>query len=380
MEYEANMRITPRPNATGTWQTQIYLLPHPVQPLSAFTTDSLGPTYQGLINPTLTIGAASYSDYGAAFSRLCSSWRMIYASATVDLDAPALANQGSVVAAQYPILGQVFNLSTQAATAPFFSVYPHLKMHDYVANKPTYDNLIQLPGAFSGLAKDGVYMPMRMDPSADWVNAYEPTFIMSNSIDYRYGQLPVSAAGFEGTVFPFHGLQGAATSMKSITAPSVASILGDTCQRIQQPDIGQMAFVNMSVTGALTIRVRWGVEMLVPPTSQLAPTMQPSAPADERALAAYTAIANELPFAFPSSYNGLEQLLPVLRNVWAAVKPVVAAGLGAVPVAGPFLSAGAQMIPSGTRSRVTAGSRAGANSQIRLGGTSRKKPRTLVRR
>jgi hypothetical protein len=95
--------------------------------------------------------------------------------------------------------------------------------------------------------------------------------------------------------------------------------------------MGHIVVYNMNLAAALTVKVRWGVEMRVDPTSILAPALKPSAHHDTLALIAYSDIAGNLPWAYPSAYNADNKIVDVIKRVWNSLRPVVGGVLRMIP-------------------------------------------------
>jgi len=339
MNYEQVMTVGSQ--LGGTWAADIYSVAHPVHPCCVNVKEGYSYAYGGMVNATLTSGATKYGDYHAAFAKLCHSYRMLYHSVTVDLDASGLNNQGTVVAAQFPMASQIYNISSTDAVTGEISGYAHVLNTNWQQNFPG-TSVSQLPGAFSGLAQDGVYMPLKIDPHSPWANTFMGNIVTSsNPISATYvstellrGQLMAPSAT-AGTSFPFWS--GAITNPTNLPIapavynPAIPDIGGSSVVPLQQKNIGLSSFYNLSADARLTITVRWGVEMRVPPLSTLAPAMQPSSMVDSLALTAYSDLAARLPWAYPSSYNAEGKLLGILKAAWNTIKPVLGAGLHAVP-------------------------------------------------
>lgn len=337
MDYETVVSIGP-PNpalTTGTWSVDINAFAHPVQPLSYVSRDSTGASrYGGALNPTLLEGATTYTPVSINFANLFTSYRMLYAGVTIDLDASALNNQGSVVAAQMPLASQRFNTSFVTVGGVTY-IQPHLDSFAYRVNFPG-QTISQMPGAYMGLAQDGIYMPIKLDPNADWVTTASMTFVLPANDQlanqYTYGSLhqqglPTTSA-FTGSGFPFYGPDYAGVGFEPAFCPiATGGTIGDLCIPFQQNNTGLMAFYNMAPGSRLTVKIKWGIEGRVFPTSVLAPAMQPSAMVDQLALEAYSDLAATLPWAYPSSYNSWDEIIGVLKQAWNTLKPVAATAL-----------------------------------------------------
>jgi hypothetical protein len=258
---------------------------------------------------------------------------MLYAGATIDLDASALNNQGSIVAAQMPLASQRYNMSYVNGIVTL--VQPHVDDYGYRVNFPG-QSISQMPGAYMGLAQDGIYMPIKLDPEAPWVTTANMPMIAPASDtaapDYTYTTLRQhglpTVSAFAGSAFPFYGPDGLAAPIEPAYSPAPsAGMLGDVTIPFQQTNTGLICFYNMSLGARLTVKLKWGIEGRVFPTSVLAPAMQPSAMVDQQALEAYSDLAATLPWAFPSSYNSWDEIVGVLKQAWNTLKPAATAAL-----------------------------------------------------
>lgn len=338
MDYETVIQIQAPVGSVGVWACQLYVLPHVVQPLSWFSydTSSVHFQYGGAINPTMPqLGA--YEDSTFTCTSLCSAYRMLYCGATADLDAGALNNQGSVVAGQFPVTKQRFNYSVLAPTAPFGIPYEHVDCYNYTSNFPGMQ-VSQLPGAYMGLAQQGCYMPVKLDPHSPWVTTAEcncvtlatPTAATTpNPASCRFFNLPTTSNA--GGTFPFFSGNMAYPCAGAYVANVNGFMSGSSTIGFQQKNIGLMVFYNLNINASLTVKVKWGVEMRVSPLSVLAPAMQPSAMTDSLAMEAYSDLAATLPWAYPSSYNSWEMILKVIKGAWNVLRPAAAAALGTLP-------------------------------------------------
>lgn len=340
MDYESVVTIPAPSTATGVWSAYLTVLPHPVQPVSFATASTGGQSgVGGVYNPTLSRGITQYSDMTVAFAKLCNSYRMLYCGVTVDLDASALNDAGSIVAGQFPIESQVVTYARPLSGSSI--AYAHILNANYSSNFPG-QSISQLPGAYMGLAKSGCYMPVKIDPCAPWVTTATATLATrANALTavqptwdtMRQFTLP-SVTPTDGTCFPFYG----STYYGNPVPPTGAFVFnqdltvnGDVFIPLQQTNMGHILFYNMNVAASLTIKVRWGVEMRVEPVSTLAPALMPSAMHDSLALTAYSDIAGSLPWAYPSEYNSGNKILEMIGKVWNTLKPIIGTGLMLVP-------------------------------------------------
>jgi len=276
---------------------------------------------------------------------------MLYAGCTADLDASALANQGSIVACQFPLVSQTFNYAHTNTTSPYGVGYAHIKSYALPQNFPGVNGISQMPGAYMGLAKDGCYMPLKIDPDSPWQTTTETVQLATaNQATVpafgaaSLGVINIPPVTTVGDCFPAFGslYYGRVNPCNSVVVGATGLEDGTPTIDFQQHNMGQIAFYNLAVGAALTVKVMWGCELRVGPLSVLAPAMQPSAMTDPQAMHAYSDIAGSLPWAYPSSYNSWEEIVKVLKSTWNALKPVALTSLSAVPH--PFAQGAAQMI------------------------------------
>jgi hypothetical protein len=133
--------------------------------------------------------------------------------------------------------------------------------------------------------------------------------------------------------FPWYGHPQYGNQVVSlgVYTDGTGALFGDMNIALQQHNMGQISFYNLSPNARLTMKVRWGVELRVEPVSVLGPALQPSASHDTLALLAYSDVAGSLPWAFPSSYNADGKILDVIKKIWNNVKPVLGSTLSLIP-------------------------------------------------
>lgn len=338
MDYESVVSITAPSGSGATWFSVLNLLGHPVQPVAIASLRSLGSyQYDGVYNPTL-ISNTAYSEMTVAFSKLCNAYRMLYCGITVDLDASALVDSGSVVAGQFPLEYQELNYARPMEGACISNA--HIITANFATNFPG-QSIAQLPGAYMGLAKDGVYLPLKISPCAPWVTTMHgtmaavacPTTAVAPSYDSLRQLILPNATPSGGNVFPFYGraVGGLPAPFVGAWAFSDQTINGDVAIPLQQTNMGHIVFYNLNPAAALTLKVRWGVEMRIEPTSLLAPALRPSAKHDTLALMAYSDLAGSLPWAYPSAYNANGKVLDMIKKAWNVLRPTLATGMGFIP-------------------------------------------------
>jgi hypothetical protein len=124
-------------NVANAWEGELYCVPDPTMPMSHYTREGATGAYAMEPNTTLgaTIGAA-ITFWSTSFEK----WRLAYYGVTVYLDAPALANQGSVVACQYPCIPTIQSL-TGPATQVGLATPSHLVVRYQAEDTPSYETI-----------------------------------------------------------------------------------------------------------------------------------------------------------------------------------------------------------------------------------------------
>lgn len=128
------------------------------------------------MNSEIATGSGAVPDIEGAYNGKLSTWvnnvrfyRLGYYGVTIQVDAPALANQGELVSTQYSVPSQRMSMACQTGPG-----YPYI-LRD-VAMIPfqgcvTFDQAVNNPQVYRGHAIDGVYIPLRLDEDFKFRNA-----------------------------------------------------------------------------------------------------------------------------------------------------------------------------------------------------------------
>lgn len=228
---------------------------------------------------------------------LVSAARLCYYGVTIFVDTPALADQGTLVATQ---LQQNWTIS--------YNIGPPIPAN-YAAAPVTYANLVNLPGAVTWVAREGLYFPVRLS---------NPAFIWKEqATQYVYGGVLVGGAN-------------------TISVPQCLDSL-----------ISVASIQNLSPLASIRITIRMGVQVQVPPQSPYSPFIRMSPPADRIAVDAYFAISSRLNDAYPASYNDWNALWNVIKKVGSFLRPAVQA----IPTFGPPVVALGEKVASAVEAR-----------------------------
>lgn len=304
---------------------------------------------------------ASYTSVDVASrtpASLATTFRHQYKSVTIEMVAPDIANQGDVYAAQYPSVPRntrFTNVGSQTNTIGPTILGANVSQVPLPFNEA--DLTLSSPNAYVGRAKDGLYMPLRLQgpvQSFCEVNTpavgswFAPPFIATT------GPAPVLFPENTTVQFPRLMIPCQNDTAGEVSAPALGTLFSDSwvanglyagpsangaCDTgHDQTMMGVIIFRGLASSGGtggpsfgatLVIKVLAGLEVIPRPTSVERVFQKAPAAYSPRALEAYYGISNALPPAFPASYNALGALLPVLGSVASALWPSVRAGLTA---------------------------------------------------
>lgn len=328
------------PTANKKWECEIYLLSDPVRFATIFVRDVDGgnPAALTVLNQKIADPGDTEEVKGSAWISEMMRWRLAYAGTTVYLDAPALANEGTVVAAQTPVKPRFCPLSITETlqSKKLASAAPNaLGVTSWLSAGvswgtdalPEYAELMAMPNSYTGEAKNGVYMPLRLDSNhALWHDARDAAAEVKNtdgSLLNDVGQLAAVQAASAGVYAPAKTFQyDAATIADWHLLPCVSNM-------------GCIAFRNLSSTASLMMACRLGFEVQVLPRSMYSPYLHISPAYDRLSLETYWAISRELKDAYPADYNDLGKLWDVIKRVAGFAAPIVRM----IPGVGPAVEA-----------------------------------------
>lgn len=277
---------------------------------------------------TQIVGAAHHDKY-QAFKVLAERWRLAYMSVTIYQDAPALANQGTIVSAQHAVQ-PAFYAATQLVPLPpgptDHSIgYPRisvLKSSDH----PQYDTLQSMPNAYFNRSQEGAYIPLKLTKTCQqWHGENDEmlfgtvTFLNANMGCVGYPDATYS------DVAPFF-------NSEAFWLDNVAHYAGGTVTSNYCNDVwSTFALHNLAPTTSLSFFVRAGYELMVQPGTALTSHQVLSPKHDPVALSTYFAISRELKDAYPADYNTTGKILSTISNIARTAAPFLSAvpGFGA---------------------------------------------------
>lgn len=171
-----------------------------------------------------------------------------------------------------------------------------------------------MPGAYVGHAKDGCYLPIKLDQEA----------MRFKSVMERITPASLDDGNFT-SVEPYKDLSLFVDGQTHPYLPDGLCYDTDSWGTPVMPassyNMGVVHFEGISGSATLTVTIRVGFEAIVPPNSLLVPNITKPVVYDPIALQAYWRISRELLAAYPASYNFLGTLWDVIRQIGAAILP-----------------------------------------------------------
>jgi hypothetical protein len=313
MNYQSTFTLSPTPGAVGTWSFNAALLPHPINFMYIDEVDSLtAPGIESNFMNTQMAGV-THSDKYNAFRTMVQRWRLAYMSVTVYQDGPDLANQGTIVVAQGPVMPLHYNFcyptsgSTKLISMPAIEQYTNEDHPDFTTSQG-------MPNAYFSRSREGAYVPLKLTETCqDWVSDADritPAAIMELVAGQGEEILPVApnVPGYPHVNIP-SAYYSSGVSKSYPTSPMLNGTWAFLCAR------------NLALTTSFTFFVRCGIEMQVVPSSVLAPQLKLSPPQDEAAIRTYFAIARELKDGYPADYNDAGKIWDAISSTVKKILP-----------------------------------------------------------
>lgn len=296
-----------------------YLLqtPNPMIPLSIVFTDGAGAyvdhylwTNAALGGPGLIHAPTSWpqiASWAYGISANIDSYRVLSQSVTCEVIAPAVKDQGTIVAAQYhmkPITMQGAIMNTNGGGTVCNSVAPDMWCY---RPPPNANTMLMGTSAYTAKSREGVYQPLK-------IKKFKFVSSMDRMVPVAERTTPVRA--FEsGTPtalcnFPiyFHNVP--------FNDPLYVPMLKPSSNAIGIIYIdGTAGFPDVS----LRVRARQTMEVVPVIGGTYAPLAEAPFPPDELAFRMVAEIAGRMKDAYPASYNDLGALKGVIQNIGKSV-------------------------------------------------------------
>jgi hypothetical protein len=339
--------------AAASWTADVSMCPTPLYFGKVHTGDGVAFGESTVYNPSLGV-ALPATEFGAvavayntaaiaAFHNNVQQYRLTYAAMTVTLTASATTNQGSVVAAQYPLLPQLANgmwynmtsnpqLGNLTRPAQFWS-----------DSRYSPQQLQAMPGSVQWEARKGVYSILKLDQDLQRWRSAEETFApmsatnaypLVNSVAFvgAGGMTDFNAAvAFtdESPAFGPYGLwsipSGSGTGATSISA--APHLVSSCTYPPTSSNVSHAVFSGLDPLATLVVTFRVGYEVVVPPDSQYIGLVSSPINYDPVALQSYYKISREMLAGYPAEYNSLGSLATLIASVAKRVVPPIGRAL-----------------------------------------------------
>lgn len=325
MNYQSTFTLSPEAGATGTWEFDASLVPHPISFIGWERRTSVNTTAGVCLNSQ--IDGATHAEKYTNWKALAQRWRLAYMAVTVYQDGPDLANQGTIVVCQPPVSPRARHFSSLSRNAGAFNppvVAPATTCEWTTEDMPDYTRSQAMPSAYYNKSKEGAYVPLKLtDTCQDWFSERDEITVG------QFSQEPNTPATVTGVLqldnvnvacFPFYDLE----NVFFVTVDANRGYFRG--QATSPPLSGNWAHIcarNLSVTTSYSFFVRCGIEMQVSPSSTLSPQLKLSPPYDPTALTTYFSICRELKDAYPADYNTTGKLWGVIKQALNALDPVI---------------------------------------------------------
>jgi hypothetical protein len=306
------------PAAAANWSLDMMLHSNPWTPAAYLTFDGVTATHTPVHNTQIGVTDAAIRQF---LYDQTESYRVCYASMTAIMDATSITNSGMVAATQYAYLP----MDASAYYLPGGITTYATRLYDIWPDPPrAYDQLIQMPGTYVGEAKDGVYIPLRIDPELRWVNSNDVRLHVNVDDAIAGGWHTYSTAGH---ALPVTGASTRSWPFGMISSTDTAGALIPSLQfRNSQRTSAHVAFRNLNAGATIRFTYRMGFEFLVSPGTTYSPDLHVPPPYDPTALEAYKAVATQLKLAYPASYNDWQKIVRTISDIASTVLPWLPGG------------------------------------------------------
>jgi hypothetical protein len=225
-------------------------------------------------------------------------------------------DEGTVAACQYPMLPRQCTLvgGTTPSVPTVFNASGRVQYWGGT-DVPVYSNIMKMPNAFVGEARQGCYMPLRLDTNHQ--NWHDENDVCYSAASYNQTLTQSALSG----VFPYFDCTPAYIAANSST------LSGDQHLQAATQTAGVISLRGLNAQAKITLMIRSGFECQAAPDSVYAPFLRMSCPADEVAYSAYYAVSRQLKDAYPVEYNDFGKLWDVIKGVARTIDPF----LGLVP-------------------------------------------------
>lgn len=304
--------------------TTIYSFPSPSVPVTycigsaeglmdksygAFGNSAFGSAH--MTNPD----AAFYDNATTLIAAACEQYRVLAQSVTIELVAPAVQNQGTIICAQITEKPQKFHagsLQPNGFGMLPYDVAPPAVLYD---KPPTSAKMLLGSNAYTSTALDGVYAPLKLS-KLRFKTSNRPSICYGaiNGVAVPTKHFSLNAANIQS--FPYPGLDYSA---------DVALFQSWSC-----PEYTKIVVAGLAAGVALRVRVRQCLEIIPYPGTVYASLVSAPLPPDELSVKMYFEISGKMKDGYPASYNDLGKLRDFVDKAAHELLPFVDPALDAL--------------------------------------------------
>lgn len=323
LTYNTVYRITP-PVGETSWGFDVSIIPNAIS--QAFVrvltaADGISSQYN-FLNQQLTppgVVSPTYAQLLAQFRSLgIEAHRLVYMGVTAYQDGPALADQGTIVAAQWDVARLKYG-TVLTDTTPTGIGYGTRRTVGYTENDyARYATSQYLPNAYFSQSKSGCYLPIRLSGNEKWVTDADLEMFTNPLVGpgtFNDGLVTFPTAAAAG-IPPFPSL------VRPWFSPGAETLNGDSVFKPLNSVWGAISARNLSNQTSFAFYIRMAIECRVSPTSVYASQVRMSPMYDPVAMASYWRISRELKDAYPADYNDLGKIWDVIKRAAKMVLPV----------------------------------------------------------
>lgn len=308
--------------STKTWSIDIFVLRDPCI-LYAYRMHQAGEADVTGFVYSKQYGMGPGQSYAECFQSVRQSmekFRITSQSLTGYFDGASESDQGHVVLGQsdHPWM----KVAATMLPAPTMDIAAQLPWVFYQDPRPGYENILQATRSYQGSARDGFYVPSKLQNIGRWcttnqVNGMLGTHeaIMSDTTSLPFGNLGV------GSFFAQDGHLKTTNTfpwMRKSASEEIPFVFDQ-----MDSSITSIFYTGLSSTSTLRLTMRWTMDMMVRPGTIYAPFVRMPPVEDHLAFKMYAEVSRRMADGHPSRYNNLGAIIPLIGKVASAVFPTL---------------------------------------------------------
>jgi len=319
---QLNMLSMPSTFSTSKpYNLTIYFHRDPTLLFSYKFTQSGSGDVTGYVHSNQIANSTHYAEH-VALRANCERFRLTSSSISAYFDGASETDQGHVVCGQTDLPRLVIPVLVPATDLPVNDFGARLSVCIYQDDPPAMEQIVQTTRPYQGPANRGVYCPSKLQSLGAWVTTNVSYFLPGSSTPTT----PVTPG-----CFPFSDLGGGSyfadqpSSDFQGTFPYMWTAGGGAPRTFAQTDstLTSIFFTGIAPTTTVRVTTRWTLDMVVRPGTPYAPFVRMPPVEDLPALKMYSEISRRLADGYPSSYNNLGFLLPLIGKIASTIGPVI---------------------------------------------------------